>query len=986
MELPVLSRCKQRCPTLQLREQLQAASPNGKETSIVMNYKVILYPLQATILAIFLLWLVAEPIFAAAVCDTAPTVGDWIKCVEHEDFTNLVIGVENITITLEDGVTTDAAISGEHHGTGDITIDASGVTINTQGMNNTGINANHVGTGNANVTVGGSSDIETAGSAARGVQAISGSGNATVTVEGNSEIRTTGGANAVHSQSNSAGTHNASAFVRDSTLSTTSNAAHGVRVDRRRGMGSTLVDIRDSMISTEGKTSFGVYNNNQGTGGNTETFIQGGSTMTNGPTGIALYSITKASDTATGSVLTTLRDHTILTKSSDPRSNSDSRTLGYGVFARSRWGGDVVFDILGGSITTNGELSFGVYPSHEGVGDIMVTTDAMNTITTSGESAHGIYAWNRYETGSITINTSSTITASGVGARGVQAGRVDDDGVPDRLASMDEEGYREHKVIVNGPITSHGEGVFLANGGRVVIGPRGSIRSTKGIAILATGTVQAVEDDMNTMDIDETMSAIPPKLHVNLMLDGRRIADVIDDDWIINDGGETTIAVNNVVLHDGETGVTGNLAANGIWDIIVSPDGLKVTDRTTDPWTFGERSFNTIVDRDFNMHDFGAAPSRCPGGQPGIRPACMAPMTPDTAEPPMQPDQQTPPPVQPPPQMTSPPVVATPPPSASPPEASDIEPLVVEPELMPQPQLPKTDPGYVPRTMPEMLPSIVETMAPRAALYEALPDFTMRMLDVQSSPVHGDGPWVHVTSSTIDHEFDRSTGRSRYDADRISLEAGVQHALTRYLGLRASVHHRRGKADVSAPTRGGELRAKGTGLTLGLNWQNEHAYMLGDASFTEYHIHIDSVTRGRLKSNADAKGYMLHLEAGSKRSWAPRAWLTHRKVSLYNFTDAVGVRVSFGDEKRWDAGVGVRPHFGAFHAVLDLEHSLGNVDTRIVASGKDLTTLGSNTRVRLGIGKSFEIGPLVINAEVAVKEELGTDSNEYSGSFNVRMR
>ena len=47
-----------------------------------------------------------------------------------------------------------------------------------------------------------------------------------------------------------------------------------------------------------------------------------------------------------------------------------------------------------------------------------------------------------------------------------------------------------------------------------------------------------------------------PKLLVNLNLDGRRVMDVIGDDWIINDGGETTIVVNDVTLHNGATGLS----------------------------------------------------------------------------------------------------------------------------------------------------------------------------------------------------------------------------------------------------------------------------------------------------------------------------------------------------------------------------------------------------------------------------------------------
>ena len=114
--------------------------------------------------------------------------------------------------------------------------------------------------------------------------------------------------------------------------------------------------------------------------------------------------------------------------------------------------------------------------------------------------------------------------------------------------ALDDQGYRRQTVTVNGPITSAAEGVFLANGGRVIIGPTGSIDSTSGFAILATGDVGGVK----------------PKLRVDLNLNGRRLQEAIaDGDWILNDGGQTTIAINGEVLHDGATGFTRKAIANG---------------------------------------------------------------------------------------------------------------------------------------------------------------------------------------------------------------------------------------------------------------------------------------------------------------------------------------------------------------------------------------------------------------------------------------
>ena len=152
-------------------------------------------------------------------------------------------------------------------------------------------------------------------------------------------------------------------------------------------------------------------------------------------------------------------------------------------------------------------------------------------------------------------------------------------------------------VSVDGNIRSGGAGVYLAGGGRVVIKPRGSIDSNSRIAILATGTTPGE----NPGDPD-----IQPKLHLSINWDGRRITDIIGDDgWIINDGGGTTIVVNGIKLHDSVEGVVpGAEVAGGIRDYRIRPEGVRVTDRTTTPWSITTPALGVIADRDFSAADF----------------------------------------------------------------------------------------------------------------------------------------------------------------------------------------------------------------------------------------------------------------------------------------------------------------------------------------------------------------------------------------------
>ena len=93
-------------------------------------------------------------------------------------------------------------------------------------------------------------------------------------------------------------------------------------------------------------------------------------------------------------------------------------------------------------------------------------------------------------------------------------------------------------------------------------------------------------------------------------LDGRQVTDVINDDWIINDEGETTIVVNGITLHDGATGATGDVAANGAWNVMMREEGVIVVDRS-DPanWEISNPATGVFADRDFSAVDFNEIPS-----------------------------------------------------------------------------------------------------------------------------------------------------------------------------------------------------------------------------------------------------------------------------------------------------------------------------------------------------------------------------------------
>ena len=223
-------------------------------------------------------------------------------------------------------------------------------------------------------------------------------------------------------------------------------------------------------------------------------------------------------------------------------------------------------------IEVNGDRSVGIGGGqrYEGTGDIVIDVrDA--TVAATGESIAGIRSFHMSGEGSIDVRVEGgTITAAGPGSSGILVGLTGrifgdrtgpikapaggevevDSSTPD--GSPRASGDRAQNVMVNGRVrggTGVGAGVRLYGGGRVAIGPRGSVGAASGVAVRAEGEEAA--------------------LHVSVALDGRRTDEAIAGE-IRNDDGRTTIVVNGTTLHDGMTGATGLRAPQGARDVTLA--------------------------------------------------------------------------------------------------------------------------------------------------------------------------------------------------------------------------------------------------------------------------------------------------------------------------------------------------------------------------------------------------------------------------------
>ena len=461
-------------------------------------------------------------------------------------------------------------------------------------------------------------------------------------------------------------------------------------------------------------------------------------------------------------------------------------------------------------------------------------------------------------------------------------------------------------------------GLLLEAGGEVYIGPMGTVGAESGIAILAEGDA--------------------PMLHVDLRLDGRRVRDVIGDDWIINDGGETTIVVNDVTLHDGATGVVEDavapngvdvrdnqrgrmagvvkdaMAPNGAFNVTMRPEGVTVMDRSDpDPanWIISAPAAGVIADRDFSAGDFIETPTG---------------------------------------------------------------------------------------------PVFMEEYAPRAAIYEALPDFLLRLTGpgpnrkCRSAP---DEPvWVRFAGGQGAYEADRSTTGATYDLERFETEGGFSASLNDKVRGWVSVRHVWGTAGVGSPTGGGEIDVRGLGTSVGGSWQSPTgAYALGCFAYMGYNVDFASHRQGLLKAGTNGRAYTLDFEAGlpfaltEQVQMTPRVWVVSSQVSVDSFTDAVEARVSFGDADRITGGLGfladTTRSWGAGNLVLrgsvDLERLLSGTETTTRVSGERLNAVATDSSLLVGLNGVYRQGRFSIGAEVAARQELGSADREYVSFLNLGL-
>ena len=310
--------------------------------------------------------------------------------------------------------------------------------------------------------------------------------------------------------------------------------------------------------------------------------------------------------------------------------------------------------------------------------------------------------------------------------------------------------------------------------------------------------------------------------------------------------------------------------------------------------------------------------------------------------------------------------------------------------------------------------AFARVVAPRAAVYEALPGVLLRLDEPGGVGDEGrlrspDTPvWVRIAGGVGSYRADSATVDARYSHTRYSVESGMDfpldYELTGWHGLTgwAGVRMISGSAEVSAPTGGGRIEAAGYGLTGGLAWKGEDDwYGTGRLSLTRYSADLFSAARGGLKSGVSGMIHALDLEGGRrfdldlgvKTRLTARGVLRGSGVSLGKFNDGLFSQVSIKQADRLAAGAGVAVETGllpsegvdrlVLRGSLDAEQAL-SAGTKVDVSGTALESKAGGTGFGVGFGGAYRIGGYTLGGSVEAGG-LGSDDTAFSGRLEARM-
>ena len=365
-------------------------------------------------------------------------------------------------------------------------------------------------------------------------------GNAIIQTSMGTYVVTADNLSALQAQRFSSGSGDIIITATDTDITTNgAGAARGILAQHQGTGGGISIDFSGGSITTKGADARGIagwlYPTNAravGDRGNVDIRVSNSRIATEDAIGIqGFISGNAAGDiriTATGTDITTER-----------KSQSDA-IADRGILAvHAGTGGGISIDFSGGSITTKGDVARGIegrITNTNNDGDISLRFTG-GTMETSGDGSHGIYATHQ-GTGDVIITFGSSITTEGADSHGIYSSTT----------SGSSTVHIDGRVMGG---TGMGAGVYISGGGSVTIGPNG---------FLGSAAEESVAIRSENGDID-----------INILSDDDRPWELLGGN-IVNDGGETALAVNGMALFGSENGVQDVWAPSGLHVVRLNSD------------------------------------------------------------------------------------------------------------------------------------------------------------------------------------------------------------------------------------------------------------------------------------------------------------------------------------------------------------------------------------------------------------------------------
>ena len=294
----------------------------------------------------------------------------------------------------------------------------------------------------------------------------------------------------------------------------------------------------------------------------------------------------------------------------------------------------------------------------------------------------------------------------------------------------------------------------------------------------------------------------------------------------------------------------------------------------------------------------------------------------------------------------------------------------------------------------------VEPLAPRAAVYETLPDFLFRLaapadrrLSARSA-----GGYAGLEYGEGSIEAARTTTGAAYEFERSAAAMTLSGSPDPRLRGWIELHHGEGAAEVASPGGAGTVDAVFTGYRAGAAWQGSHWYASASLSSEDYVLDVATARHGLLGAGIDAQGRSLGIELGRSistregTSIVPRAWLVKAEVSADGFVDAVNAAVSLPDTERAMGGIGLEAQsthelnsegaltFGGF---ADIEVMSGDAETVMLVAGERLAFQAPAESLAVGLNLNYRRGRFSLDAGVLVRNALDTGSSEYAARLRL---